>query len=128
MAKRTIAVDIGNTNTRIGLIDCFSLECIGKTTIRTIDVVKALPDAIHSVMQENKTPHPIEVIICSVVSIIPEDILSGLSPLQSQYTVSFFNYSPQLPVCITYKILKNSVRTESRIVSIVSKNFPGKIA
>lgn len=102
MLQKTIAVDMGNTNTRIGLIDCVRMQCLWHASIPTADAPDALPAAIQSLLNENTQLPPLVVKICSVVSFPEKELTSRLSHIPNLQRIYCCAYSQEIPLHISY--------------------------
>ncbi len=102
MNKHIVAVDIGNTNTDIGLIDKDSLTCLKRSSCpsdhNSITIIKEIEKFYHDHSIEKGT----SVIICSVVELSQESVESALSTVGIG-NVIFFKYHGNFPFQINYK-------------------------
>jgi type III pantothenate kinase len=97
--RYTIAVDIGNTNTDIGLIDLDTITCLKKSSCPS-DNTNA--HRIIKFFNDNAIEKETPVRICSVVSSLRESIESTLSS-GNLGSVTFLRYHKNLPIKINYR-------------------------
>jgi type III pantothenate kinase len=95
-----LAIDIGNTNTRAGLIDCDALSCLSSDSIPTQDTVHRLSQSLKKVAISND-PKAIPVMICSVAEIDRNVIADSLAGAGFGPPV-WFEHSPRFPIRVSY--------------------------
>jgi|WetSurMetagenome_2_1015567.scaffolds.fasta_scaffold02058_5 type III pantothenate kinase len=98
-ATLVLALDIGNTNTRAGLIDCDGLSCLGRESLPTKDT----PDGLGHMLENAAGPagRKPPVVICSVAKIDRAAIdasvrAAGFAP------PLWLEHTPRFPVKISY--------------------------
>ena len=122
MTPYVLTVDIGNTNTHIGLIKCASRSILSLDVFPTKDIPTCLTNTIWSAV---KTVPDAPVVICSVVQSIEEQYHHKLSSsIQSQ--VLWLHYNEKLPLTIPYK--NPALLGADRIADLVYAHgvFPGE--
>ncbi len=102
-----IAVDIGNTNIAIGLVDTKQLCCLQKETFSLTPSIKHNSDniisAIEHLCNDQGIVEPVDLKICSVVSFSYDLLLYNLSMVTQINRTRFIRYSETLPFGVQYK-------------------------
>ena len=103
MAKNIIAIDIGNTNTSVGLVDTEKLFCKKSYTFNSDTVVEKVLNSIKQIQAEYPTVDLFAVKICTVIRSIQRDLERALSRISYIDMVSFVGYHKNLPIKIHYE-------------------------
>lgn len=102
MNPTVIAIDIGNTNTSIGLIDTINIRCHEKLVFPSHQKPEIFIDHIKnfiSTIQNNK-PHSIH--ICSVVPSFKTILPDIKNTFSKDYSISVLSHDTKLPFTINY--------------------------
>ncbi|HAJ80561.1 MAG TPA: hypothetical protein DCO75_12420 [Fibrobacteres bacterium] len=102
MYNYIIAVDIGNTNTHIGLVNCSSRGILSLDIFPSMDIDTRLVDSIVSLSISMKHAAPVPIVVCSVIKSIEARYNSTLCKL-IESPVLWLKYSPALPVVVNYE-------------------------
>jgi len=103
MKDSVIAINIGNTNTQIGLVNIQELSSTymqSFPTAKGINKIISITDRIKKDCNKNVSS---SIKISSVVKSGQMDFVSGISSAFSDYTVSCVHYHKYLPIHINYK-------------------------
>jgi type III pantothenate kinase len=123
MSKPVIAIDIGNTNTHAGLIDCDTLSCgasavlssdaIESGLVRTLDVLAS--------RQHGTVP----VVVCSVIQSVRQSV-TRLLETAGRTPVIWFDHFDGFPVSVRYE--SQSQLGPDRLANCLYGHaaFPGK--
>jgi type III pantothenate kinase len=96
-----IAIDIGNTNTHAGLINCDSHTCMCSDVLATKNIYALLVSSLESLHKKKKQPKSLPVVICCVVKIKKDEISKLLASAGFQPPV-WLEYGKGFPVSVTY--------------------------
>jgi pantothenate kinase type III len=104
--KFVLSVDIGNTNTHTGLIDCDSRSCAASDAFPTADIQKRLIPSLISLSQTRVVPDPrsLPVVFCSVVNEVQAAIAS-LMPGWLFGPAQWLTWGRHLPLSVAYQNL-----------------------
>jgi type III pantothenate kinase len=128
MAKRLVlSVDIGNTNTHTGLIDCDALSCLASEIFPTVDVQKRLIPSLLSLVQTQtkNDPKSLPVVLCSVVN----DATTAITSLMSKWPfgpTQRLEWGRHFPISVAYQDTQSI--GPDRLANCLYGNaaFPGK--
>jgi type III pantothenate kinase len=95
------AIDIGNTNTHAGLVDCDGISCTGYDVFPTCDLLSRIPVFLDSLVSAAVVSRTLPLVICSVVKIDRAGLTVGLTSAKFAPPL-WFEYSPVFPVKVTY--------------------------
>ena len=96
------AIDIGNTNTHAGLVNCDSHTCMCSDVFPTKDINTLLVSSLASLNKKKKQSKSLPVVICSVVKINKDEISQALASAGFQSPV-WFEHGKGFPVSVTYE-------------------------
>jgi type III pantothenate kinase len=97
-----LAIDIGNTNTHTGLINCDSRKCQSSDIFASKDITAQLGKSLERLLKTSGRPKSLPVVICSVVKINKNEISQTLASAGFQPPV-WLEYSKDFPVSVTYE-------------------------
>jgi type III pantothenate kinase len=97
-----LAIDIGNTNTHTGLVNCDSRTCLYSNAFASKDISGQLTKSLEQLLKTSGESKSLPVMICSVVKIKKDDILKALTSAGFQPPV-WLEYSKGFPVAVTYE-------------------------
>ena len=100
--KLVLAIDIGNTNTHTGLVNCGSHTCMCLVALPTKNINTHLVSSLESLNKKKKQSKSLPVVICSVVKIIKDEISQTLTSAGFQPPV-WLEYGKGFPVSVTYE-------------------------
>ena len=103
MAKNIIAIDIGNTNTSVGLVDTENLSCKKSYTFHSNNIIEKILNSIKQLRSEYPTLDLFTVKICTVIRSIRQNLEGTLSRISYIDKVSFIGYHKNLPIKIHYE-------------------------
>jgi type III pantothenate kinase len=101
-SNRVVAVDIGNTNTDIGVVDIRNRICLARETIKTAQVSALLGASIMKVLKNAKLAPSTPIVICSVVAGMRRKAAGLLAP-ECRKSLQWVEYRASLPVSVVYK-------------------------
>ncbi|MBD3322364.1 MAG: type III pantothenate kinase, partial [Chitinivibrionales bacterium] len=100
MREYVIAVDMGNTRTHVGLIDCVNLSCTKQKVFPSEKIRNKVGDALNSFSRQGGSGHPMPVYVCTVINSIRKELL----PLLRKSGIgSLVEYHPSLPIKLAYE-------------------------
>ena len=102
MNNYIVAVDIGNTNTHIGLVNCASRMILSLDIFSTKEAERRCADSIVSLLHSMKHAMPIPVVVCCVAKEL-EDRLKEALPKAVDGTIQWVHCSPSLPLAVNYE-------------------------
>ena len=102
MNNSVISIDIGNTNTSIGLVDIEKLSCIKNYTFPSKDIIENIVRIIRQIQDNFHSLMPIPVKICTVIRPIQKDLKAALSSITTIDRITFVKYHKNLPLKINY--------------------------
>lgn len=102
MNNNVITVDIGNTNTSVGLVDIQKLSCIKSYTFPSKDIIENIVRIIKQIQNNFQSLKPFPVKICTVIRPIQKDLHATLSSTPDIDRIIFVKYHESLPVKISY--------------------------
>ncbi len=125
MNTHTLAVDIGNTNTHIGIIDLQELTCLKNSSISSHTDTHDIIATIMQIHSEYNSPYQLSLKICSVISTLENDLVKHFSSLPAFGPVHSFRYHNNLPITVQYK--KPDTLGTDRIANCLycAKQHPG---
>lgn len=97
-----LAIDIGNTNTHVGLVDCETLACLNPNGFPTKNVGRCLAGFLESLVNNKKDAANLPVVICSVVNTIKDEIPRVLSSAGFKKAL-WLEHGKRFPVSVTYE-------------------------
>jgi len=97
----TIAVDIGNTNTHIGLIKCATRSILSLDIFPSRQLDERFIVTIRSIVDSLQHAMPVPIVICSVIKSIEERFGKDLHD-SSTTPLVWLRYTAQLPLHIPY--------------------------
>ena len=103
MANNIIAIDIGNTNTSVGLVDTEKLLCKKSYTFHSNNVIENILNTFKQIQGEYPTLDLFTIKICTVIRSIQQDLDRALSNSSYINKVFFVKYHKNLPVNIRYE-------------------------
>ncbi len=126
MKNHVLAVDIGNTNTHVGVIDLQTLTCVKSRSISSQADVADITAAITDIHTDYNSTNQAQLKICSVVSSLEKDLAKHFSSLPIFSPVHTFRYHKNLPITLQYKN-PDTLGTD-RIANCLycAKKYPGK--
>ena len=102
MTPYVLTVDIGNTNTHVGLIKCASRSILSLDIIPTSDIDTSLVPTVCSAATSIQQTAPVPVVLCSVIQSAKQQFNNELTAaLQSP--VVWLGNNKQLPLHIPYE-------------------------
>lgn len=101
--KLVLSVDIGNTNTHAGLIDCGRLSCLASDVFPTAEIKKRFVASLLSLAQTaiKSDPENLPIVLCSVVTDAKAAIASLLSSRQLGM-VQWLEWDKNFPISVAY--------------------------
>jgi type III pantothenate kinase len=102
MSNYVVAVDIGNTNAHIGLVNCASRTILSLDVFPTKDAVRRCADSIASLLHSMKHAMPIPVVVCCTVSALEARLKEEL-PKAIDGAIFWVHHSPSLPIVLNYE-------------------------
>lgn len=93
------AIDIGNTNTAVGIINCDDCACVKRIEIPSAQCVQTITVTVKNLLAEFQITGSLPIKISTVIRSVKDAVthaLSGLGPL------SWVTCRPDFPVTITY--------------------------
>jgi type III pantothenate kinase len=102
MEPLVCAIDIGNTNTRIGLVDCRQLTCIETDTFSSEYCVQKIPAGVKNLIVKHNIEYNPPVKISTVIRALRDDITATLAALPGIGSISFVSYREGMPLTIHY--------------------------
>jgi type III pantothenate kinase len=102
MTTLTYAIVIGNTNTKIGLIDRSLLSCLQKSTVPSSIAIESVVKAITDINARNHIETPLPVVICSVVKPLTAGIINSLSAIVAPEHIKIVACDSTLPFTVRY--------------------------
>ncbi|MBD3346320.1 MAG: type III pantothenate kinase [Chitinivibrionales bacterium] len=94
-----IAVDIGNTRTQVGLIDCVNLTCKKQKVFSSDKIRNKVGVALNSFSRQGETGRPTPVYVSTVINSLRKELL----PLLKKTGIgALVEYNPSLPIKIAY--------------------------
>jgi pantothenate kinase type III len=102
MSNYVIALDIGNTNTHIGLINCSTRTILSLDIFPVREINTRCIDSIISLSQSMKHAGPIPIVGCSVLKSVESTLSEGLKASTGE-TIQWIHYSPALPFIVNYE-------------------------
>jgi type III pantothenate kinase len=103
MNNYIIAVDIGNTNTHIGLVNCASRSILSLDVFSTKEAQRRLADSVLSLLQSMKHAMPIPIIMCCVVKSLEAHLKDELpKTIEGASAIQWVHYTPSLPLVLNY--------------------------
>lgn len=102
MNKSVITINIGNTNTSVGLVDIEKLSCIKNYTFPSKDIIENIVRIIKQIQNNFQSLKPFPVKICTVIRSIQKDLHATLSSTPDIDRIIFVKYHESLPVKISY--------------------------
>ncbi len=102
MESIVCAIDIGNTNTTAGLVDCATLTCRETETVSSRNCVEHLPAIVEKLARQYDFSCRFPIKICTVIRSLQEEVIKKLSPLSCTASVSVISVTPNLPVTVVY--------------------------
>ncbi len=102
MSNYIVVVDIGNTNTHIGLVNRSSRTILSLDIFPTKDAQQRSIDSVVSLLQSMKHAMPIPVVACCVVPSLKAHLSDGLKKVIGE-TVQWVCYDPSLPIVVNYE-------------------------
>jgi type III pantothenate kinase len=128
MSKQLVlSVDIGNTNTHTGLIDCDSITCTAADIFPTGEVrTRLIPSLLSLVQTKTKNdPQAFPVVLCSVVN----DATAAISSLMSKWPfgpAQQLEWGRRFPITVAYQNTQSL--GPDRLANCLYGNaaFPGK--
>ena len=103
MVKSIIAIDIGNSNTSIGLVDTEKLSCKSSYSFNSDNVIEKILNSINQIQAEFPTLDLFTIKICTVIRSIQQDLEKTLSKISFIEEVSSLRYHRDLPIKIHYE-------------------------
>lgn len=103
MANNIIAIDIGNTNTSVSLVDTEKVLCKKSYTFHSNNVIENILNTFKQIQAEYPTPDLFTIKICTVIRSIQQDLDRALSNNSFIDKVFFVKYHKNLPVNIRYE-------------------------
>jgi type III pantothenate kinase len=97
-----LAIDIGNTNTHTGLVNCESRTCLCSDVLPTKDITQSLAKSLAQLLETSRQPKILPVVICSVVKIKKDEISKLLGSAGFQPPV-WLEYGKGFPITVTYE-------------------------
>jgi len=96
-----IAIDIGNTTTSIGVVDCDAVRCFKKQRIPTIECEFEIERILKEIGQEFSNDNvPVSI---SIVGAVQRDTLFSVDSLRKPGRVTTVAFSKDIPVHVSYK-------------------------
>ena len=102
MNNYIIAVDIGNTNAHIGLVNRASRSLLSLDIFPSKEIDHRLIESIVSLAQSMKHAAPAPVVVCSVIASVQERYAAALTD-RLDGPVSWVRYDPSLPIAVHYE-------------------------
>jgi pantothenate kinase type III len=122
-----LSIDIGNTNTHAGLVDCSALCCLGSSAFPTVQIQDRLIPALLSLVQtqEKADPRSLPVVVCSVVN-NAQSVISSMMPGWIFGPVQLLTWGRHLPLSVAYQ--NTASLGPDRLANCLYGNaaFPGK--
>ncbi len=103
MEPLVCAVDIGNTNTTVGIIDCNRLTCSDSKTFPSKHCVKRIGPSVQQIVSKYTSTCSLPVKISTVIKPFQDDIKQSLSSLSNIGPIGLLSYHSNLPIRINYK-------------------------
>jgi type III pantothenate kinase len=125
--RLVLSIDIGNTNTHAGLIDCGALSCLASDTFPTVEIQKRLVPSLLSLVQTQAKPDPksLPVVLCSVVNDI-QTVITSMMPGWLFGPAQWLTWGRHLPLSVAYQ--DTGALGPDRLANCLYGNaaFPGK--
>jgi pantothenate kinase type III len=102
MSNYVIALDIGNTNAHIGLVNCASRAILSLDVFPVQDIRQRCVESIVSLSQSMKHAGPIPVVGCSVIKSMESYLSEGLKGSIAG-SMQWIHYYPTLPFIVNYE-------------------------
>jgi len=122
-----LSVDIGNTNTHTGLIDCSAYACVASDVFPTADIQDRLIPSLISLAQTRSVPDPknLTVVLCSVVDDV-QTAIASLMPGWMFGPAQWLTWGRHLPLSVAYQ--NTSTLGPDRLANCLYGNaaYPGK--
>jgi type III pantothenate kinase len=101
MSNYVVAVDIGNTNAHIGLVNCASRTILSLDVFSTKEAERRCAGSIVSLLHSMKHAMPIPVVVCCTVKSLEARLKDELAKAEIG-TIQWMRYSPSLPLALNY--------------------------
>jgi type III pantothenate kinase len=101
-----LAIDIGNTNTHTGLIDCEGLSCLCSDVFPSKKIGAGLAPSIESLIKKADQQRDTPVVVCNVGGTRKESISKLLAAAGLQSPI-WFGHHKNFPVSVTYENIGN---------------------
>jgi type III pantothenate kinase len=122
-----LSIDIGNTNTHTGLVDCGALSCLASEVFPTAEIQARLLSSLLSLVQTQAKPDPksLPVVLCSVAN-DAQALISSMTPGWLFGPAQWLEWSRHLPLSIAYQ--NTQALGPDRLANCLYGNaaFPGK--
>jgi type III pantothenate kinase len=102
MDQLTIAIDIGNSSARLGLIDIARTLCLKRIACPTAEFGNRLPSLLVELCKDQAAT-PLEIKISSVVPGLRASLAPALHAAAGVSSVAWVAYHPQLPFGVHYE-------------------------
>ena len=96
-----LAIDIGNTNTHAGVIDCGKLSCLRSDVFPTKDAVRRLGGSLKDLASAVGGAMSLPVVVCSVVTIGRSAVAGAIAEAGCNPPV-WFEHTPRFPIKVSY--------------------------
>ncbi|HMD69075.1 MAG TPA: type III pantothenate kinase [Chitinivibrionales bacterium] len=96
-----LAIDIGNTNTHAGVIDCDALSCLRSDVFPTKDAVRRLGGSLKKLVSPAGFAKAPPAVVCSVVKIDRGSVAAAIAEAGCGPPV-WFEYTPRFPIKVSY--------------------------
>ena len=97
-----LAIDIGNTNTHTGLVNCKSHTCQCSDVLPTKNINALLVSSLESQLNKNQQPKTLPVVICSVIKTKKDEISKLLVSAGFQPPI-WLEYGKDFPISVSYE-------------------------
>lgn len=103
MDSLVCAVDIGNTNTAVGIVNRDDLTCLETRSLQSEQCIQNITNVVEQLTVTYRASNPLPIKICTVIRSVQDEIVQTLSSLSSIGPVSLVSYHKTLPVTINYE-------------------------
>lgn len=126
MDAKLIAIDIGNTNTDLGLIDIQALTSINRYSLQSSINTESIIACIERIKTENRITGPLTIKLCSVEKSTRKNVVTAISSMSDNISISCVRYHKNLPLQINYKSPESlgADRIANSLYGL--KKFPGE--
>jgi len=126
MSHRVTSIDIGNTNTKIGVIDIDTLSCLYSCSFPSETCYRHISSCLKKVNARYTEPDGLTVKICSVIKPLQRRLASRISSIPYVKKVTVVRYHKNLPVTINYRNPKTLGADRIANCLYGAKKYPGQ--